>query len=479
MDEIDEILDFAQPVSTIIGKLKVKVVNPPDWALLEKQYNPKLHPVMADKDNYHDVNTRGGVVHVARITLGYQKLATHRMSQLTFGIPVKRIYNAQNDDEKTVAGIMEDIYKKNRINAVNMNRGRYFYGACEFMTIWYTQPMSEGQFTFYGGQKSNYKIRCRTYSPMLGDKLYPLFDEYGDMIAMSVEYTRRVGTTQSTYFETFAANKHYRWVQGTGTSGWMLDVDNGDLDNTIPETGIGKIPGIYEFRPEPIWEDTSENIFENEWTLSRNSNYLRKNLKPNWVIFSNKPVRGANGKDEDDKISRNVYRYPADAKAGYVTWDQAIDNLKFQTDTIRKEFFEQCQLPDISFENMKAVPMSADSRKMILADAQLKVTEEEGTWLDAFDRENNVLRAFIGTIWTNLADAANSLQIDTKITPYSLESDSDNIDNGTKACGNQAIMSQKSAIQRYTDISDPDAELKQIQDEENQRNTSLLENSTI
>jgi hypothetical protein len=116
---------------------------------------------------------------------------------------------------------------------------------------------------------------------------------------------------------------------------------------------------------------------------------------------------------------------------------------------------------------------------MILADAQLKVTEEEGTWLDAFDRENNVLRAFIGTIWTNLADAANSLQIDTKITPYSLESDSDNIDNGTKACGNQAIMSQKSAIQRYTDISDPDAELKQIQDEENQRNTSLLENSTI
>lgn len=478
MDEIDEILDLTQPVSTIIAKLKVKVVNPPDWGLLEKEYNPKEHPVKTDKE-YHDVTTKGGTTHVARITLGYQKLATHRMSQLTFGIPVKRIYNAKNDDEKTVAAIMESIYKKNRINAVNMVRGRYYYGACEFMTIWYTQPMNKGQKAIYGGQESDYKIRCRTYSPMQGDKLYPLFDEYGDLIALSVEYTRKVGTMQTTYFETFSADKHYRWYQGSGTSGWTLDSDIGDIDNQTPETGIGKIPGIYEFRSEPIWEGTSENIYGNEWTLSRNSNYLGKNLKPNWVEFTDKPTRGARGKDEDDKISRNVYRYPANAKAGYVTWDQAIDNLKFQTETVRKEFFEQLQLPDISFENMKSVPMSADSRKMILADAQLKVTEEEGTWIDAFDRENNVLRAFIGTIWERFKNAAESLEIDTKVIPYSLESDSDDVDNGTKACGNQAIMSQRSAIQRYTDIQDPDAELQQIQDEENQRNTSLLENPTI
>ena len=478
METIDEILDPNQPISTIIQKLEVKVVNPPAWADIEKQYNPDLHPVMTD-EKYHDVALKGGsVAHVAKITLAYQKLATHRMSQLTFGIPVKRIYHAQNDQEKTVANIMESIYKKNRINAVNMQRGRYYYGACEFMTIWYTQPLPKGQTVMYGDQKSAYKIRCRTYSPMLGDTLYPLFDEYGDLIALSVKYTRKVLQTDRTYFETLAANKHYRWVSGTGLSGWTVDLGDSDNNGTI-ESGIGKIPGVYEFRIEPIWEGTSGNIFENEWTLSRNSNYLRKNLKPNWVEFCDPGTRPANGKDNDDKVSRNVFRYPANAKAGYVTWDQAIDNLKFQTDTIRKEFFEQIQLPDISFENLKAVPMSADSRKMILTDAQLKVTEEEGTWLDCFDRENNVLRAFIAKIWPDLAGAAESLQIDTIITPYSMESDSDNIDNGTKACGNQAIMSQRSAIQRYTDITDPDEELQQIQEEENARNTSMLEGATI
>ena len=44
---------------------------------------------------------------------------------------------------------------------------------------------------------------------MSGYGLYPLFDEYDDMIAMSVEYTATKGTGKSiSYFETYTADKH-------------------------------------------------------------------------------------------------------------------------------------------------------------------------------------------------------------------------------------------------------------------------------
>lgn len=71
------------------------------------------------------------------------------MTELAFGIPVKRVYNAKNDSEKKVAKIMEGIFDKNKINSVNIERGRYLYASCEFATIWYSQI----QEAVYGGEK--------------------------------------------------------------------------------------------------------------------------------------------------------------------------------------------------------------------------------------------------------------------------------------------------------------------------------------
>ena len=75
----------------------------------------------------------------------------------------------------------------------------------------------------------------------------------------------------------------------------------------------------------------------------RNGNYLRKNSKPNWVVFSDEDIQS--GKEpNDDRTSRNVLHYPANAKAGYQTWEQAIESLKFHVENIRKNFFVQLQL---------------------------------------------------------------------------------------------------------------------------------------
>lgn len=457
--DIKEITSPERDARRIISDLKYKTVVVKPWANLRKEYEPKEHPVMTDK-NYRDKVTKKGIEKVTRLTLGLQKLAVKRMTELMFAIPVQRVYNPVNEQEKTVAKIMEAIFLKNRVNSLNIERGKSLFASCETITLWYSQE----QPTMYAGQKSLLKLRCKNYSPMNGDSLYPLFDEYDDMIALSIEYTRKEGNRTITYFDTYTADEHIRWRTENG----------GTVEELRESVELGKITGIYIHRDEPIWEDQSPNVYEGEWTLSRNGNYIRKNARPNWVVFSDKKVNHGN-EPTNDNAGRNVLQYGQNDKAEYKTWQQAIDSIKFHIDEIKRNFFMELQLPDMSMENMKATPMSGEARKMMFIDAQLKVTDESGIWLEFFDREINVVRAFMKKMYPSLSAAIDSLQVDVVITPYQIRDEAERITNLTNATNGKAIMSQRTAVANLGYVDDIDEELAQIAKEST---VSLFEEPT-
>jgi len=448
--DIKEITKAGRDSKSVISDLKRKSVVVPAWACLRKQYDTKEHPVMTDR-LYKDKVTKKGIEKVTRITLGLQKLAVKRMVGLIFGIPVQRVYKPKDDNEKVVAEIMEDIFMKNHINSVNVERGRYLFASCENVTIWYSQEIE----TVYAEKKSKLKLRCKNYSPMNGDSLYPLFDEYDDLIALSIEYTRIDDNRTISYFETYTAGEHIRFR-----------TDGGTVEEEFRESfELQKITGIYIRRPEPIWEDQSENVYEVEWTLSRNGNYIRKNARPNWVVFSDNSVKYG-GESKNDNEGRNVLQYGQNDKAQYVTWQQAIDSIKFHVEEIKRNFFMQLQLPDMSMDNMKATPMSGEARKMVFIDAQLKVTEESGIWIEFFNREINVIRAFMKKMYPKLEEAIDSLGVEVVITPYQIRDEAERINNLSNATGGKQIMSQRTAISNLGYVDDVDAEIKQIKEEE-------------
>ena len=444
--DIKEITSPERDARSIISDLKYKTVVVKPWANLRKEYEPKEHPVMTDK-TYKDRVTKKGIERVTRLTLGLQKLAVKRITELMFAIPVQRVYNPENEQEKTVAKIMEAIFQKNRIDSLNIERGKSLFASCETITLWYSQE----QPTVYAGQKSPLKLRCKNYSPMNGDSLYPLFDEYDDMIALSIEYTRREGNKTITYFDTYTADEHIRWRTGDGAT----------VEELREKVELEKITGVYIHRDEPIWEDQSPNVYEGEWTLSRNGNYIRKNARPNWVVFSDNKVKYGN-EPTNDNAGRNVLQYGQNDKAEYKTWQQAIDSIKFHIDEIKRNFFMQLQLPDMSMENMKATPMSGEARKMMFIDAQLKVTDESGIWIEFFDREINVVRAFMKKMYPNLSAAIDNLQVDVVITPYQIRDEAERIINLTNATNGKAIMSQRTAVANLGYVDDVDEELEQI-----------------
>lgn len=449
---IQEITDITtRTASAIITDLRRKANRVPIWGGkhgLASEYDPKQHPVM-DKNIYPDtVQPSGEIERVTRITYNLQQLAVKRMAELCCGIPVRRIYQPENDRQKQVAAIMEKIYRRNRIDTVNNERLTCLFAGCEVLTLWYAVEEHHNRYGF----NSPLKFRCRNYSPMSGDRIWPLYDHTGDLVALSIEYTR----DGITYFDAYTATEHFKWQTAEDNAAeWTLT----EHDNI---TAVGKIPAVYAWRPTPIWEDTSKIVAEMEWAMSRNGNYLRKNSKPLFCVFADQEISYGEEKGELGEF-RSVLQYPKGSTAGYITWPQAVDNLKFHITELRQSFFTQLQLPDWSYESMKGTPMSGESRKQLFIDAQLKVKDESGRILEMLDRETNVVKAFLkvamGQAWTDDIDA---LPVESVITPFTITEDKDTINNLMAANGGEPLMSQRESIERYGQSQDVDKTMEEI-----------------
>lgn len=451
---IEEILNSENSAESKIAALKEKTIVVPVWSGrfgLVQQFDPTKHPVM-NKQKYPDIVTDEGIEYVTRVTCDLQRLATKRMTELVTGIPPKRVYTPNNDRQKQIAAYIESIYDRNRINSVNNERLNMLFAGCEVFTLWYA---IEERNTLYGFS-SPLKLRCRNFSPMLGDELYPLFDEYGDMIAMSVGYTRKKGRKYVQYFDTYTADKHIKWSNENG--GWA-EVENENIT-------LGKIPGVYVWRPTPIWEDTSKTVYEIEWALSRNGNYLRQNSKPIFIVFADEAISYGDEKSPNREF-RSVMQYPQNGRAEYVTWAQAVENLKFYVEQLRDLFFTQLQLPDWSYGKMSQQALSGESRKQMFIDAQLKVKDESGRLIEFFDREMNVVKAFAKImLGEGYAADIDALKVETLITPFAITDEKDTINNLMAANGGKAIMSQRESIEMYGHSDDVDKTLREIAEED-------------
>lgn len=453
---IEEILNSTELTDDEkISLLCEKGIYPPVWGGengIESEYNALKHPVM-NNNTYQDIIDAEGRKPVTRIALPFQKLAAKRMTELVTGIPVRRVYKPKNERQKEVAAFIESVFGRVRIDSENVRRFNRLYACCEIMTLWYAVQQPNA---LYNGVRSQIKLRCRTFSPMMGDKLFPLFDEYGDMVAMSIGYERKVGKKTVSFFDTYSATKHVKWSNEEGT---MKEVTRENIT-------LGKIPAVYAWREKPIWEDTSNMVYEMEWSLSRNGNYIRENSKPLFAVFADEQIAYGDEKS-GDKEFRSVLQFPKGSTAQYVTWQQSIESLKFQTSELRNLFFTSLQLPDWSYEKMSQVALSGESRKQLFIDAQLKVKDEKGPLIEFLDREVNVVKAFAKIILGGSYEAdVDALTVEQVITPFSITDEKDDITNLMTANGGKALMSHRESLERFGQSDDVDKTLEEIKQDE-------------
>lgn len=446
---------FNQPIDRIIDELTQKVNPVPSWDELKKLYEPKLHKITTDTTTRKDkIREDGTIEKAARIPIGLEKLQVKRTNEFMFALPVKRAYsNIEGEDEaskkrQAIARAMEAIYKHARIDAENKRRGLSYFAACEVLTIWYTV---EAPNTLYGFP-CKWKLKCKSYSPKDGTELFPYFDESDDLVALSFRYQKRVLNQMRTFFETYTADRHYRWLQGD--EGWVEQVNE--------EIKIGKIPGVYVSREEPIYKDLSELREDIEYTVSRNSDVIAYNAAPLLKIIGN-----LIGKREEKGETQRVYRVEQGGDIGYVAWAQAIEALSYQVKTETDFYWSQAQMPDISFQNMKDLGnIGYDARQTLFMDAHLKIGDEEGVWVEAFEREGNIVKAFLKQMRTEWASEIDNVGVEHIITPFQLKSEEAEINKYIKANGGKPVISQQESIQLAGLSADPTKTLGYIREED-------------
>lgn len=456
-------IDFdSSDISETISMLKDKSVSIPAWEKLLIDYDPMKHEILSDTISLKDKTRADGQVDKsARITIGLEKLHVRRMSEFTFSIPVKRVYSNtdKNETRKAISRAIESVYRNVRIDSENLKRAVAFYASCEIFTVWYAVKKKNSLYGF----QSDYKLKCKTFSPMNGVRLYPLLNEMDDMLAMSFEYTKKVKEKEVTFFETYTANKHYIWKCGLDAGRWepvLTQVtDEGEIVNG-EEIILAKIPGVYSWRPKPVYYGLSSIRTEIEYSLSRNSNVIAYNSAPLLKIV------GASKGQENKGESYRVVHCESGGDVDYVSWSQSIEALKYHVEVMEKLYWTQAQMPDLSFENMKGLGnIGYDARQTLLADAHLKIGDEAGTWIEFLERECNVIKAFLKVMNKKWENEIDNVQVEHVITPYIQNDEMADINKRLKANGNKPIESQLESIQKYGESSDAAATLKQIQEE--------------
>lgn len=453
--DIKEILGNTNSIDQKIKALKKRTICVPLWSVLLKTYETSNHEVLTDTISLKD---KENGEKSSRIAIGLDKLLASRFNQFTFAIPVKREYNKPSNDTQTaIISAIEKIYENAHIDTMNFKRGIAYYAACEMFTIWYTVKREN---TIYGFP-CKYKLKCKTFSPMDRVCLYPIIDELDDMIAMSFEYDKKVSDTKTiTIFETYTEDRHFVWEKDNQGNSWEEKTAQIKEDGTV-ESGeqiiINKIPGVYLWRPFPVYDGLGGIRHELEYSLSRNGNVISYNSAP--IV---KVKGGIIGKEKKGESSR-IWRVESDGDISYVSWNQSQDAVINQTNTLLKLYWMLSQMPDISFDNMKGLGnIGYDARQTLFTEARLKITEESGAWKECFEREFNVIKAFLKQMNQSWANEIDNITCKHIITPYVPEDENNSINVRMKANGGLPVESQLESIIKLGQSKDPISTLKEI-----------------
>jgi SPP1 family phage portal protein len=398
---------------------------------------------------------------VARIALAIQKLIVKRAVSFIFGNPVDLSATPENDNEKAVLKAIKRVMYDIKEKSFNRKVARNLFSCTEVAELWY--PVDNVNKAY--GFNSKWKLRATIFSPLNGDLLFPYFDETGDMIAFSREFSITTKNVTETYFETYTDKAYYVWKQGT--DGYEL------LEGYPKENTIGKIPVIFGHQPEVEWQDVQGLIDRLEKLLSNFADTNDYHAAPK--IFITGEVKGFSKKGEPGAILEGE----EGAEAKYLSWENAPESVKLEIETLLRMIYTLTQTPDISFDAVKGIgAVSGIALKLLFMDAHLKVADHQEVFDEYLQRRINVIKAFLGKFNTQLANDAENIQIEPVITPYMIVDEAAEIKIWQDANGGNPVMSQKASFQKAALTSDPDADYKQYKSEDSSRNSFLVNEPT-
>lgn len=461
--KVQDILSLDSP-ERMVEAFSRRTAPLPPIERLKKQYDPRGHRIF-DPVERPDKAVRGADGQIerfekaARIALPLQRVIVERAVAFLFGHPVQVSCAAADQGQAAAFEAVRRTLADNKIDSLNRRLARTVMGETEAAELWYPVPENSfwarigrnERFAFVGQSPSRYKLRVALLCPSQGDRLYPLFDHYGDMTAFSRGYAAVESGVEKEYFETYTDREILRFER-EDKGAWAL--------TQRQENILGKIPVVYARQPKSEWADVQVLIERLEKLLSNFADTNDYHASPK--IFVTGEIRGFARKGETGAIIEGE----ANSSAQYLSWQQAPESVRLEIATLLNMIYGATQTPDISFDSVKGLAsLSGVALRMLFLDAHLKVQNKSEIFGEYLERRMNIVRRYLGVLNNALEPHIDRLEVCQRIEPFMVDDRQAMIQALSMANGGRELISQQTSVRLSGLSDDPEGEYRRIVDE--------------
>ena len=468
--ELDNIWKL-ETVTEQIEQLKKRATAAPDIDELINDWDPLKHDVMNPEKRPNGKKLRKeewlddkGVTHPAeydvdpvnRIPLAIEQDQVNIHTAFTVGNEPRLNCEPLGAEEKELFEVVKRIGKKNKLKYLNKKIVRSWLSEQEAAEYWYlvkdesfwTKLTSKIKSAFGVKTKAVMKLKSTIWSPFRGDKLYPLFNIHGDLVAFSREYKVEGDSgTVITKFMTITSTHVKTWVQN---SDWGVDTAN-TFAHKLP-----KLPVIYSYRSESLCKNIKPIRARLEKLISNYADCIDYNFFPRVVVEG--AMTGLPTKDKD------VIQMENGGKVFYLTWNQTPESAKFEFEFLMERAYSMTNSPRLSIENLQGLGQvpSGSAFKFLFMGILLAVDNHAEVIGEHIQRRCNFLVSATGAINTAYKSASETLDIEAEIVPFTIDNMAERIKNAVDA-HTGGVASKKTGVILAGLVEDYEAELKAVE----------------
>ena len=441
---------------------------------IEAQYDPKKHKVFdehyrpkkviqvpsgkKDPITGKDIYKTKRVERV-RIAIPVQKSLVERAAGFLFGNPVEYKVTQNGKSLKKISDVQQrlfaavrKVYHQNKMKYFDKRLARLIFRQREAAELWYMPTGADGKIDRNG------KMKVKLLAPVLGDRLFPHFNDFGDMDGFARKYKvyDEEGTSVNR-FDVYTDRFVYSFISdGTG---WKPD-------GSPKAHGFTKIPIVYYRVEQAEWEDVQPEIERAE------------DLTSNWgdtndyfgvpKYFVKGTLKGFAEKGEQG----SVFQGEKDTDMHMLSWDNSPVSVTGELANLFSMIYSYAHSADVSFERMKEVGnnTSGAAIRLMMIDPHMNAQGKTELFGEMFTRRSNIVAN--GIVTTGIAEKgiperiADEIEFEPIFKPFMPKNEVEELELITKSTGGKATTSRRRGIELNPLNDDPDEVEQEIEEEE-------------
>ena len=445
-------------------------------------WDPNLHEIVTDKAKYpkikitteleKDIYDEDGnfvrkeaaktkEVEPNRVALPLEQSIVNIHVAFAVGNEPKMDCTPSDDKEKGVLVAVKSIMKKVKMKYLNRKIVRALFAEQEVALYWYA--VQDDSFWaklkakiagIFGNVSPKYKLKAAVWSPFRGDKLYPFYDESGDLVAVSREYEKQdLDGQKHQCFMTVAPQQVIVWEQGA--EGWKIN------QTASFKHGFRKLPIIYGYLPEVICKKIRHIRIRLEKLISEYADCIDYHFFPILMLFGDLEKLGGDARNRIAQLMGDG----ADAK--YLTWNQSAEPIKVEWEKLYDQAYDLTDTPQISFQKLQGLgsAFSGVSFRFAFMGAHMATANHGEVLGEFFQRNTNFLVSAVGDLNSTLLAASDTIDIDTDLDPYMIDNDKEKVETAVAAKAG-GVWSTKHGVAYCSNFGEIADEIEEIKEEE-------------